>query len=207
MKPLTRDELYSLERYAELRPEFRVRLIEHRAHRRVLLGERVRLHFEDRLTVQYQILEMLRAEQIQAPEAIQAELDAYNPLIPDGDNWKATLMIESAGGAEAGKTASDLAGLEQCVWIRIGGRDVVRAVPDEDLEFGRAIPRERVHFLRFQLSPAIVHAALDGSTIGLGIDHSAYNARAELPNATRAALLAVLDQKPGDSVGPPRDAD
>jgi Protein of unknown function (DUF3501) len=190
MEKLTRSDLYSLEQYSEARPEFRARVMAHKKHRRVPLGDIAALYFEDRLTMQYQIQEMLRAERIFEAEGIQEELDAYNPLIPDGCNLKATFMIEVADEDERRKLLASLRGIEDEVWLRVEGFDPVFAVADEDLERENADKTSSVHFLRFEFTPEMIAAAGNGAAMGAGITHRAYTRQLEpLPENIRAALL------------------
>ncbi len=190
MQKLTRKDLYSLEQYAEARPDFRVRVIAHKKNRRVPLGNIAALYFEDRLTMQYQIQEMLRAERIFEADGIQEELDAYNPLIPDGSNLKATFMIEVADEAERRKVLAELKGIEDQVWLRIYGFDPVFGIADEDLERENEEKTSSVHFMRFEFTPEMIAAARDGASLGAGIAHPAYTQQLEpLPENIRAALV------------------
>ena len=194
MNKLTRADLYSLEQYAQVRNEFRAQVMEHKKNRRVPLGPIAALYFEDRLTMQYQIQEMLRAERIFEAAAIQEELDAYNPLIPDGNNWKATFMIEVPDESERREKLVELRGIENDVWVRIDGFEPVFAVADEDLERENAEKTSSVHFMRFELTPAMVEAARNGAALGMGITHSAYTQQLEpLPENIRVSLLGDLD--------------
>ena len=131
---LDHNSLYSLEEYSRIRPDFRARVLEHKKHRRLALGDHVMLHFEDSLTMQYQVQEMLRIEKIFEPEGIQDELDAYNPLIPDGSNWKATMLIEYPDVDERKAALAQLGGIENEIWVQVGGHERVRAIADEDME-------------------------------------------------------------------------
>lgn len=191
MARLTRADLHSLEQYAEIRPEFRARVIAHKKNRRVPLGEHAALYFEDALTVQYQIQEMLRLERIFEAKGIQAELDVYNPLIPDGRNWKATFMIEYPDEHERRAALARLIGVEKAVWMRVEGFDPVRSSANEDL--ARAGPTALVHFMRFELNPGMVAAVKNGAAISAGIDHPDLRVSlSPLPRATRHALAADL---------------
>ena len=194
MHPLTRNDLLSLEQYSSERPAFRQRVMQHKRHRRVDLGDCVSLYFEDRLTMHYQVQEMLRAERIFEAEGIQEELDAYNPLIPDGSNWKATMMIQIAD-IEARRVAlASMQGIERQVWMRVGEHPPVRPIADEDLERETEEKTSSVHFLRFELTPEMVAAAKAGAPLSAGIDHPAYRAESgPLPEAVRQALVADLD--------------
>ncbi|HHO69252.1 MAG TPA: DUF3501 family protein, partial [Gammaproteobacteria bacterium] len=151
MQKLQRSDLFSLEKYAEVRDDFRQKVIAHKKNRRVPLGPMAALYFEDRLTMQYQVQEMLRIERIFEAAGIQEELDAYNPLIPDGSNWKATFMVEIADEAERRRRLAELIGIEDKVWVRVEGFDPVFAIADEDLERDTEDKTSSVHFMRFEL--------------------------------------------------------
>lgn len=174
MAKLTREDLLPLEKYAQVRQQFRSRVMAHKKHRQVQIGPHARLYFEDRLTMQYQIQEMLRIERIFEPEAIDEELAAYNPLIPDGDNWKATMMVEYADPDERHQALAELIGVEYRVWVRVDGCERVWAVADEDLERTTPDKTSSVHFLRFDLTPAMTQAARKGADIAIGIEHPLY---------------------------------
>lgn len=193
MQPLQRQDLMPLERYHTERASFRQAVIAHKARRSVALGVHATLYFEDRMTIQYQIQEMLRVERIFAAEAIQEELDAYNPLVPDGENWKATFMLEYPDIEERRVALAQLVGVEHRVWARVGDAEPVFAFADEDLERSRDNKTSAVHFLRFQLSPAMAAAARAGATLAMGIDHPAYrHAQDPLAESVRAALVCDL---------------
>jgi hypothetical protein len=187
------EDLYSLEAYARLRPEFRNRVIEHKQHRRVSLGEHVVLLFEDRLTMHYQVQEMLRAERIFEEPAIREELAAYNPLIPDGSNWKATMMIEYPDEDERHAALAVLLGIETQVWVQVSGAERVHAIADEDMERSTEAKTSSVHFLRFELSKDMVAALKARASLRAGISHTNYSCTAEIPSATQESLLADLD--------------
>jgi len=190
---LSRKELIPLETYHEQRGDFRRKVIAHKAKRQVAIGEHATLYFEDRLTIQYQIQEMLRVERIFEAEAIDDELNAYNPLIPDGENWKATFMIEYEDATERQVALEKLVGIEDRVWMQVGEGERVWAIADEDLERSRESKTSAVHFLRFQLPSADVAAAKAGADINAGIDHPAYSYNVmPLGAETRAALVADL---------------
>lgn len=192
-KKLQRDDLYSLEKYAEVRPEFRQQVMAHKKNRRVQVGPHAVFHFEDRLTMHYQVQEMLRAERIYEAAGIQEELDAYNPLIPDGSNWKATFMLEYEDPTVRAGELARLIGIEDAVWMQVDGHDKAYAIADEDLVRENAAKTSSVHFLRFELTPAMVAAAKQGAAIALGIDHPHYtHVTAPLPDHVRASLLADL---------------
>jgi hypothetical protein len=193
MEKLTRKDLYSLEDYNEMRPEFRRKIMEHKKNRIIAVGDHVKLHFEDRLLMQYQVQEMLRAEKIFDAEGIQEELDAYNPLIPDGANLKATMMIEFADVTERHKALAEMIGIEIRTWVQVEGHDKVYATADEDLERDTEEKTSSVHFLRFELTPAMVESARQGAAIGVGVDHEAYqHAIPALPGNYRDSLAADL---------------
>lgn len=193
MEKLTPADLMSLERYARERPAFRARVLEHKRDRKLAVGPHVTWSFEDRLTMQYQIQEMLRAERIFEPEGIREELDAYNPLIPDGGNWKATLLIEFPDAAERQRQLARLIGLEDRCWVQVRGNDRVYAIADEDLERENAEKTSAVHFLRFELSPAMITALKSGAALAVGVDHASYRHSIDpIPDPVRAALLQDL---------------
>jgi hypothetical protein len=190
---LTRDDLFNLERYAETRADFRTKVMAHKKYRQVHLGDMATLYFEDRLTMQYQIQEMLRVERIFESAGIQEELDAYNPLIPDGSNWKATFMIEVPDEDERRKVLARLIGIEDQVWMRVEGFEPVFAIADEDMERDTADKTSSVHFLRFELTPEMVAAAKGGAAIAAGIAHEGYTTQLDpLPAGVRDSLAADL---------------
>lgn len=191
---LSRTDLYSLEKYAETRAEFRDRVIAHKKARQVQVGPHARLYFEDRLTIQYQVQEMLRIERVFEPKAIEEELEAYNPLIPDGNNWKATFMLEYEDPTERKNALAELVGIEDKVWVKVGPHAPVYAIADEDLERATESKTASVHFVRFQLSPEMVAAARTGVPVSLGIDHPKYRYSVDLPDAVRAVLARDLAQ-------------
>lgn len=193
MQKLTRDDLYSLEKYAEVRPEFRSKVLAHKKNRKLPLGPNATLYFEDRLTMQYQIQEMLRAERIFEAEGIEDELAAYNPLIPDGSNWKATFMIEVSDPEERKQLLARLVGVEDKVWVRVGEHPAVYAIADEDLERETEEKTSSVHFLRFELTPEMVDAIRNGAGVSAGIDHPEFPHQVELPSAVARSLAADLD--------------
>ncbi|MBK5963717.1 hypothetical protein CCR95_06360 [Thiocystis minor] len=190
---LTRDDLYSLEQYAQVRGDFRARVMAHKKHRQVAIGAYAALYFEDRLTMQYQIQEMLRVERIFESQGIQDELDAYNPMVPDGANWKATFMIEYEDAEERREALARLRGIEDRVWVRIAGCDRVYAIADEDLEREGATRTSAVHFLRFELSAPMIAALQEGAALSIGIDHPEYSHRTDVTPAVRASLISDLE--------------
>jgi hypothetical protein len=194
MKPLAREDLMSLEQYAKQRAAFRARVLEHKQPRKLHLGEHATLYFEDRMTIQYQIQEMLRIERIFEEEGIQEELQAYNPLIPDGCNWKATFMIEYADAGQRARALADLIGIERSVWMQVDGHAKLFPYADEDLDRTTEEKTSAVHFVRFELTPEMVRAVKGGAVIAAGIDHAKYQCSIErIPEATRASLAADLD--------------
>jgi len=194
MQHLNRDNLYSLEQYAAMRPEFRAKVMAHKKDRQVHLGPHATLYFEDYLTMQYQVQEMLRIERIFEVEGIEEELATYNPLIPDGANWKATFMVEY-GDVEERKTAlAGMVGIEDRIWVQVADHDKVWAIADEDLERDTEEKTSSVHFLRFELSPEMVAVVKSGAAVAMGIDHPAYTQEvAAVSDNVRAALAADLD--------------
>lgn len=194
MKKLTRQDLYTLEDYASSRAAIRAGVMQHKKNRKVHIGPSATLYFEDRQTIQYQVQEMLRAERIFEAAAIQEELDAYNPLIPDGANWKATFMIEEPDVERRRELLARLIGVEDTVWVRVEGNDPVYAIADEDLERDTPEKTSSVHFMRFELDATMVADLKAGAALGMGIDHRNYNYQVEpVAAAVREALLADLD--------------
>jgi hypothetical protein len=181
-------DLMTLERYARERPGFRARVIAHKAARTVAIGPAMTWVFEDRLTIQYQVQEMLRIERIFEPEGIQEELDAYNPLIPDGGNWKATMMIEYPDPAQRAVELARLRGVEDLCFVEVAGHARVMAVADEDLERENAEKTSAVHWLRFEIGPAARDAVRAGAGVTAGVLHPAYRHELRLPAATVASL-------------------
>jgi hypothetical protein len=193
-QPLSAADLLSLEHYARERPAIRARMIAHRATRRLQLGAHCTWSFEDRETVRYQVQEMLRAERVFEPAGIAEELAAYNPLIPDGCNFKATMLIEYPDPLERSQRLGELRGIERRCWIQVAGFEPVFAIADEDLPRENETKTSAVHFLRFALDRAGAAALKGGAALAAGIDLDAYSARVDpLPAALRAALLADLD--------------
>lgn len=178
MQKLSRGDLMSLEQYAEQREAFRARVIEHKKHRRISLGPNLNLYFEDRLTMQYQIQEMLRVERIFEAAGIDEELDAYNPLIPDGANLKATMMIEFDDVEERRKALETLIGIEDGIWVQVEGFERAYAIADEDLERDDESKTSSVHFLRFECGEEAAQAAQNGAAISIGVEHAAYSHQA-----------------------------
>jgi hypothetical protein len=194
MHKLEHKDLMSLEEYAQKRPAFREEIIGHKRARTLHIGSHLTLLFEDRLTMQYQVQEMLRAERIFEAAGIQEELDAYNPLIPDGRNWKATMLVEYADEAERRAALTKLIGLEKRVWMQVKGHGRVTPIADEDMERETEEKTSAVHFLRFELDAAMVKALKEGAALDAGVDHPIYNHETKpVPDALRKALIADLD--------------
>ena len=194
MQKLTRDDLYSLEQYATVRPEFRERVIAHKRKRRIALGTNAALYFEDRLTMQYQVQEMLRIERIFEKEGIEDELQAYNPLIPDGSNWKATFMIEFPEAEERKAMLARLVDIENRVFVRVGDMEKVYAIADEDLDRADEDKTSSVHFLRFELTGEMVDALRGGAALAAGIDHPNYQVEiSPVDDKVRRSLLDDLN--------------
>jgi len=189
---IKRDSLLSLEAYARERNAFRARVIDHKKRRTVRLGSHITLLFEDELTVRYQVQEMLRIERIFEEAGIQHELDAYNPLVPDGSNWKATMLIEYPDAEERKRMLARLKGIERQVWVQVQGSERVLAIADEDLERENEEKTSAVHFLRFELTPPMRKALRAGAGVSVGAEHPAYRAQGELAPEVRAALAADL---------------
>jgi hypothetical protein len=191
MTQITRDSLWSLERYARERPAFRAKVIEHKKARKVFVGEHVLLEFEDELTVRYQIQEMLRVERTFEERGILDEMDAYNPLIPDGRNLKATMMIEYPDEAERAVALAGMRGIEDRTWVQVGGHDRVYAIADEDIDRENDEKTSSVHFLRFELAEPMAQALKTGAALAVGVDHPAYVASVDPVSADVRASLAA----------------
>jgi hypothetical protein len=194
MRKIARDSLLSLEAYAGRRNEFRARVMAHKKERTVHLGAHVTLIFEDELTIRYQVQEMLRIERTFEEQGMQEELDVYNPLIPDGRNLKATMMIEYADEGERKQALSKLKGIEERVWAQVEGCARIYAIADEDLERQNEEKTSAVHFLRFELNDEMAVALKDGLGLALGVDHPNYQADVGTVAAgVRASLTQDLD--------------
>jgi len=194
MEKLSRDDLFSLEQYAEARPVFRDKVLAHKRDRRLALGTNAALYFEDRLTMQYQVQEMLRIERIFEVEGINEELEAYNPLIPDGSNFKATFMVEFAEEEERRAMLTQLVGIEDRIYVQVADFDRVFAIADEDLERADEEKTSAVHFLRFELPPEQAAALKQGSAMTAGIDHDNYLVEiSPVPDKIRESLVNDLD--------------
>jgi hypothetical protein len=190
---LTPDSLLTLEAYAKARQDFRARVLVHKKNRSVALGEHVTLIFEDELTIRYQIQEMLRVERIFEEAGIRDELDAYNPLIPDGSNWKATMLIEYPDVAERQVKLALLRGIEDRVWARVAGHDRVYAIADEDMERANDEKTSAVHFLRIELTAPMIAALNADSDLAIGVEHPAYTAEIDkVPAAVKSSLSGDL---------------
>ncbi len=193
MQKLTRESLQSLEAYAKARPDFRAKVIAHKKNRQIKLGENISLIFEDELTIRYQVQEMLRSEKIFEETGIVEEINAYNPLIPDGSNWKVTMLLSYPDIEERKNKLAGLVGVEHKVWVQIAGYEKVYGIADEDLERSTETKTSAVHFLRFELSGEMTKALKDGVGLSAGIDHPALTTRVDtVSSATRAALAADL---------------
>lgn len=189
---IQRDSLLSLEAYAKQRAQFRERVMEHKKRRSVRLGEHVTLQFEDELTIRYQVQEMLRIERIFEEQGIQHELDAYNPLVPDGGNWKATMLIEYPDPEERKRMLAVLKGIERRVWVKIENGERVYAIADEDLERENEEKTSSVHFLRFELDAVMRERLRRGAAVEVGVEHPKYSATVQLSPEVRAALVSDL---------------
>lgn len=193
MPQITRDSLLTLEGYAKVRLQMRAEIMAHKKNRMVELGDHVTLIFEDEKTMRYQIQEMLRAERTFEEAGIQDELDAYNPLVPDGTNWKATMMIQYSDPDKRKAALAALKGIEDRVWVQVADQSRVYAIADEDLERETEEKTSSVHFLRFELDPPSIAAAKSGAAIRMGVDLQAYPVDSlTLPENTRASLVADL---------------
>ncbi|HJT99282.1 MAG TPA: DUF3501 family protein [Rhodanobacteraceae bacterium] len=193
MNKLTRTDLWKLEDYARERPAFRTRVIAHKKNRTIHLGAHLTLIFEDRTTVQYQVQEMLRIERIFEADAIDEELGAYNPLIPDGTNLKATMLIEYDDVDVRRRELERLRGVEEMITLRVGDGAPVRAIADEDLDRSNETKTSAVHFLRFELSPEDIAKLRGGAELAFEVSHPHYSARTAAPPDVRQALLADFD--------------
>lgn len=193
MSKLTHKDLMSLEQYARNRNSFREKVMAHKKDRRVAIGDHAALYFEDELTMQYQIQEMLRIEKIFEPEGIQDELDVYNALIPDGSNWKATFMIEYHDVDERKQALASMIGIDKKIWIRVGDCDPVNPIANEDLDRETEDKTSAVHFMRFELTPEMAKQAKAGAKISMGIDHPAYRYSVDpIPENIRHSLVNDL---------------
>lgn len=193
MPAITRESLMTLEAYARERKQFRTGVIAHKRARTLHLGDHVTLLFEDELTMRYQVQEMLRIERIFEESGIQEELDTYNPLIPDGSNWKATLLIEYEDLVERARMLGRLMNVETRIWMQVAGHARVFPIADEDLERQNETKTSTVHFLRYELTPQMIADLRAGAVLSSGVDHPAYQVElAAVPDALRQSLLADL---------------
>ena len=196
MNKLSAADLLPLERYARERTEFRARVLQHKSERQLAVGPHATWCFEDRLTVQYQVQEMLRVERIFEAEGIAAELATYNPLIPDGRNWKVTLLLEF-DAAERPQALAQLKGVEDRCWVQVAGHERVFAIADEDLERENEQKTSAVHFLRFELAPPMIASLRSGAMLNLGVDHEHYRYQlTPVPPAVQRSLTADLEGTP-----------
>jgi len=189
---ITREDLMSLEQYAERRPEFRRQVLAHKKYRQVMLGPNATLYFEDRLTLLYQIQEMLRIEKIFEADGINEELEAYNPMVPSGRNFKATFMIEYTDPEVRAVQLEKMVGVEDMVWMRVAGFDKVWAIADEDLDRSTETKTSAVHFMRFEISDEMAGSLKDGADWVIGVQHPVYTYDLTVDGATRVSLLNDL---------------
>lgn len=190
---LQRNDLWSLEDYAEKRADFRKQVMQHKKHRQVALGPNATLYFEDRLTIKYQIQEMLRIEKVFEADGINEELEAYNPMIPEGKNWKATFMIEYTDPEIRAAQLEKMLGIEDLVWVQVEGFDKVWAIADEDMDRANDTKTSSVHFMRFELTDDMIAALKQGKKLVMGVEHSVYTFHHDIEGATRETLLNDLD--------------
>ena len=194
MKKLYREDLYTLEKYAQVRRDFREQVMQHKLNRRIEIGPHITLYFEDRTTIQYQIQEMLRVEKIFEPAGIQEELDAYNPLIPDGTNLKATMMIEYEDPGERAERLGQMVGIERRLWLKAGSLESVAPIADEDLQRATETKTSAVHFLRFEFTGDMITALRAGAALAAGVEHEVYSAVVDpVPDNVRQSLVKDFD--------------
>ena len=193
MEKLQRSDLYSLENYATVRNEFRAEVMAHKKNRQLQLGENLRLLFEDRLTMQYQVQEMLRIEKIFEADGIEEELGAYNPLIPDGTNLKAVMMIEFSDIEERKQALAKLIGIERNIWLQVEGFDKVYPVSNEDLDRETEEKTSSVHFMRFEFTPEMIAALKAGTSLLAGVEHPEYQYEMKVEENIRQSLLNDFD--------------
>jgi len=189
MDKIRREDLYTLEQYAQLRDDYRVRVMAHKKDRRLAIGPHLTLYFEDRLTIQYQIQEMLRSERIFESTGIQEELDAYNPLIPDGLNLKATMMIEYEDSQIRAQRLAEMVGIENKVWLQVAGQGRVMPIADEDLQRSEPDKTAAVHFLRFEFSDEMISTLRNNGALSAGVDHKVYRHIQSVPENVIKSLL------------------
>ena len=190
---IQRADLMSLEQYAEQRPAFREQVLAHKKHRQVALGPNATLYFEDRLTLLYQIQEMLRIEKVFEADGINEELDAYNPMLPDGCNFKATFMIEYADAVVRAAQLEKMIRIEDLVWMQVGDHDKIWSIADEDLDRSNDTKTSAVHFLRFELGETLAAELKAGADWRIGVQHAIYTYDLAIEGATRESLLNDLD--------------
>lgn len=190
--PLTRDDLWSLEQYAEKRADFRQQVMQHKKTRQVAIGANATLYFEDRLTLQYQIQEMLRIEKVFEADGIKEELDVYNPMLPTGSNWKATFMIEYSDVEERAAQLEKMLGIEDLVWVQVDGFDKVWAIADEDLDRSNDTKTSAVHFMRFELAQDMIEGLKEGKSLSMGIKHDVYTHEVEILDDVKSSLINDL---------------
>ncbi len=194
MQKLTRQDLYSLEEYVEMRDDYRRKVMAHKENRRLELGENLLLMFEDRLIMQYQVQEMLKAEKIFEAAGIEEELGAYNPLIPDGTNWKVTMLVQYTDVEERQHKLTQLIGIENSIWMQVEGHEKIYAIADEDLERDTEEKTSAVHFLRYELDDKMIAAAKSGAAISAGVEHENYQAVIDpIAAKVRDSLASDLD--------------
>ena len=193
MQKLDRSTLWSLEEYAQKCDAFRAEVIEHKKPRRVPLTANATMYFEDFLTLKYQVQEMLRVERLFEPREIEEELSAYNPLIPDGSNWKGTFMFEYPDVEERRRALARMAGIEHRIWVQVAGQEKIFGIANEDLERSTDDKTSAVHFLRFELDPDSIAAVKNGADIKMGIDHDEMRCDVTLSDETRRSLVKDLD--------------
>lgn len=194
MKKLERNDLWSLEKYAVMRPDFKRKVIEHKKYRQLAIGPNATVYFEDSLTIQYQIQEMLRIERIFEAEGIEEELRTYNPLIPDGTNWKATFMLEFENEAERRVALAKMKGLEDTIWMQVEGHEKIKPVANEDIPRSNENKTSAVHFLRFELNDDMIKSLKEGVSLSAGISHTAYtHVVNEVAEKTRQLLIEDLN--------------
>ena len=190
---ITRDDLMSLEQYAEKRESFREQVLAHKKHRQVALGPNTTLYFEDRLTLLYQIQEMLRIEKVFEADGINEELEAYNPMVPDGYNFKATFMIEYPDAVVRAAQLEKMVRIEDLLWMQVGEHDKIWSIADEDLDRSTETKTSAVHFLRFELGEALAKELKDGADWHIGVQHPIYTYEFAINGETRDSLLNDLD--------------
>ena len=193
MDKLKKSDLYSLENYAVIRDEFRAEVMKHKKLRYIQLGENLRLLFEDRMTMQYQVQDMLRIEKIFEAEGIEEELDAYNPLIPDGQNLKAVMMIEFSDVEERKGALAKLIGVEREIWLQVEGFDKVYPISNEDLDRETDEKTSSVHFMRFEFLSEMIAALKEGAVMKAGVDHPEYQYQVTIDDPVRQSLVADFD--------------